>query len=261
LYECKSEPELTSTAPTDSGIGMTKDQLTSNLGTIARSGTTEFLAALEKGKGDNLIGQFGLGFYSSFLVADRVTVASKANDSPAQYIFESEADAQSFTIAEDPRGNTLGRGTEITLWLKEDAKEYLDNEKLRGLIQRDAEYGASPIYLWTETTTTEVIETEEKGTEVDEDGEVKIEEEGEKKKEPETREVVTAAWLLVNDRAPLWMRDPKEVLESEYKEFFLKTFKSEDEPLAWSHFTGDVGSTRFRALVSRPARTRAETSC
>lgn len=94
---------------------MSKDSLTSNLGTIARSGTTEFLEKLDKGEGDNLIGQFGLGFYSSFLVADKVTVASKSNEDPVQHIFESQAEAAGYSIAEDPRGDTLGRGTEITL--------------------------------------------------------------------------------------------------------------------------------------------------
>ena len=102
---------------TDSGVGMTRDELQRNLGTIARSGTSDFVAKLEGSKSDasNLIGQFGLGFYSSFLVADRVTVASKSNDDKTQWVFESAADAQSFKIREDERGNTLGRGTEITL--------------------------------------------------------------------------------------------------------------------------------------------------
>jgi len=94
---------------------MTKEQLASNLGTIARSGTSEFLENLEKGDGGNLIGQFGLGFYSSFLVADRVAVASKTADEAEQWVFESEANAEGFKIVKDPRGATLGRGTEITL--------------------------------------------------------------------------------------------------------------------------------------------------
>lgn len=145
-------------------------------------------------------------------MADRVTVASKSNDSPQQYIFESEADAQGFSIVEDPRGNTLGRGTEITLWLKEDAKEYLDNEKLKSLIERDAEYGASPIYLWTETKTLEPVEKPEA---TDSDDEVKVEEE--KDEGPEMKEVTSTEWKLVNDRAPLWMRDPKEVSDEEYE--------------------------------------------
>lgn len=106
---------------TDSGVGMTRDELQKNLGTIARSGTADFLAKLESsasqagGTASNLIGQFGLGFYSSFLVADKVTVASKSNDDKKQWVFESEADGGEYKIAEDPRGVSLGRGTEITL--------------------------------------------------------------------------------------------------------------------------------------------------
>lgn len=165
--------------------------------------------------------RFGLGFYSSFLVADRVTVASKSNDSPVQYIFESAADAQSFTIAEDPRGDTLGRGTEIVLHLKDDATEYLDTDKLRALISRHAEYGASPIYLWTETVTSAPVEPEESAVSDErEDGEVKIDDEDEEVKQPkavEMREVRTSDWQLVNDRAPLWMRDPKDVSKEEYE--------------------------------------------
>jgi heat shock protein beta len=102
---------------------MTKEELQKNLGTIARSGTSEFLSKLENspsneknsGTSSNLIGQFGLGFYSSFLVADRVLVSSKSNDDDKQWVFESNADAAEFKISEDPRGSNLGRGTEITL--------------------------------------------------------------------------------------------------------------------------------------------------
>ncbi|SGY97407.1 BQ5605_C035g11402 [Microbotryum silenes-dioicae] len=236
----------------DSGLGMTQEQLAENLGTIARSGTSEFLAKLDKGDGANLIGQFGLGFYSSFLVADRVTVASKSNDSPKQYVFESNADAQGFRIAEDPRGTTLGRGTEITLHLKEDAKEYLEHEKLKSLISKHAEYGASPIYLWTETTTTYTEEEAEAEPKTDDDSEVKVEDVDDKPKEPKTKEVTTTEWQLINDRAPLWMRDPKEVTKTEYEEFFKGAFKSSEEPLAWSHFKGDAGPTSFRALIFIP---------
>lgn len=148
------------------------------------------------------------------MVADRVTVASKSNDSPQQYIFESEADAQGFSIVEDPRGNTLGRGTEITLWLKDDAREYLENEKLKALIERDAEYGASPIFLWTETKSLEPVERTV--SDDDNDDEVKVEDDDETKA-PEMEEVTKAEWKLVNDRAPLWMREPKEVSDEEYE--------------------------------------------
>ncbi|BGO99072.1 ATP-dependent molecular chaperone HSC82 [Rhodotorula toruloides] len=228
----------------DSGIGMSKEQLAANLGTIARSGTSEFLENLEKGDGGNLIGQFGLGFYSSFLVADRVTVASKTADDVEQWVFESEANADGFKIVKDPRGPTLGRGTEITLYLKPDAAdEYLDLPKLRSLIQKHAEYNAAPIYLWTSASldpsvnAVPVVEAE--------DDEIKVEDEATAVEQPK--------WDLVNDRPPLWMRDSKDVTEEEYENFYMTTFDSPDAPLAWAHFKGDAGSTSFRALVYIPS--------
>lgn len=111
----------------DSGIGMTHDDLVKNLGTVARSGTTKFLEAFkEKDQATDmggLIGKFGVGFYSTFLVADRVTVASKHPQDDTQHIWESVNGQDSFHIYVDPRGNTLGRGTEITLHLKDEATE------------------------------------------------------------------------------------------------------------------------------------------
>ena len=114
----------------DTGIGMSKADLINNLGTVAKSGTTNFLEAMAEGGDANLIGQFGVGFYSAFLVADKVSVTSKCNDDPVQHVWESSADA-SFTVVDDPRGNTLGRGTRVTLHLKEDAHDYLSEDKLK----------------------------------------------------------------------------------------------------------------------------------
>ncbi len=119
------DPEKKTLTIRDTGIGMTKEDLIQNLGTVARSGTTNFMKALSESEKNNvnMIGMFGVGFYSTFLVADKVTVASKNNADDTQHVWESLNGEASFHVGPDPRGNTLGRGTEITLHLKEDADE------------------------------------------------------------------------------------------------------------------------------------------
>merc|ERR1711865_709187 len=131
---------------TDTGVGMSKADLINNLGTVAKSGTTNFLEAMAEGGDANLIGQFGVGFYSAFLVADKVTVSSKNNDDEVQHVWESSADA-SFTIVEDPKGATLGRGTRVTLHLKEDALDYLNEEKLKEVTGKFSQFIQYPIYV------------------------------------------------------------------------------------------------------------------
>merc|ERR1712137_1441410 len=130
----------------DTGVGMSKADLINNLGTVAKSGTTNFLEAMAEGADANLIGQFGVGFYSAFLVADKVSVTSKCNDDPVQHVWESSADA-SFTVVDDPRGNTLGRGTRVTLHLKEDAHDYLSEDKLKEASKKYSQFIQFPIYV------------------------------------------------------------------------------------------------------------------
>merc|ERR1711964_909172 len=130
----------------DTGVGMTKADLINNLGTVAKSGTTNFLEAMAEGADANLIGQFGVGFYSAFLVADKVSVTSKCNEDPVQHVWESSADA-SFTVVDDPRGNTLGRGTRVTLHLKEDAHDYLSEDKLKETSKKYSQFIQFPIYV------------------------------------------------------------------------------------------------------------------
>jgi len=158
---------------TDKGIGMTKEGLIKNLGIVAHSGTTEFLEKVTAGQDSvSLIGQFGVGFYSVYLVSEKVTVVSKHNDDD-QHIWESKAD-KTFTVVKDPRGNTLGRGTMVVLHLKEDAQEFLSEETLKRIVTRYSEFIQFPIQLLTHSEVEKEV--------VDEEAEKKAAEE--KKEEP-----------------------------------------------------------------------------
>ena len=144
---------------TDAGIGMTKAELVKNLGTVAKSGTTAFLEAM--GTGDSsmsMIGQFGVGFYSAFLVANKVVVTSKHNDDD-QHVWTSTADSK-FFVVKDPRGNTLGRGTRVTLHLKDDAAEFLEEDKIKNLVKKYSEFINYPISLYCSKTVSEQVPVE-----------------------------------------------------------------------------------------------------
>lgn len=253
---------------TDTGIGMSSEELTLNLGTVAKSGTSEFLTKADSEDttgGGNLIGAFGVGFYSSFLVADRVTVASippksSKHPNPTQNIFSSSADEGSFEIYPDPRGNTLGHGTEIILELKNDAMDYLIPSNLMKLVNQHSSFStAFPIYLWNEVeeevpVEEEEVHTTESETPEDED-EAIVEEDTEPETTPETKKVMVGRWEHMNSQPPLWMRDSKTVTDEEYGLLYQATFKDFQKPLAWSHFTGDSGDgVSFRALIYVPSR-------
>merc|ERR1711979_123377 len=139
-----------------------------NLGTVAKSGTTNFLEAMAEGADANLIGQFGVGFYSAFLVADKVSVTSKCNEDPVQHVWESSADA-SFTVVDDPRGNTLGRGTRVTLHLKEDAHDYLAEDKLKDTTKKYSQFIQYPIYVKVKKEVEAEAEEEDDDDDKDED--------------------------------------------------------------------------------------------
>jgi heat shock protein beta len=249
---------------TDRGIGMTKDELVKNLGVVAKSGTTEFVEAATGG-GDalSLIGQFGVGFYSVYLVADRVVVASKSpNDD--QYIWESTAD-QTFTVARDPRGNTLGRGTSITLHIKEDAEEFLNEKNLRTIVERYSEFVNFPIYLQVtkevseevELSEDELAEQEAAKEAAEDDDELDVSEEDEDDT-PKTKTVKKQVqeWERVNKMKAIWTRSPSEVEEDEYEGFYKALTKESDGPLTKVHFAAE-GEISFRSLLFVPKKAPA----
>jgi len=225
----------------DNGVGMTKAELKNNLGKIAQSGTKKFTEALGAGADQtNLIGQFGVGFYSAFLVASKVSVVTKSAEEGVQYRWESE-EAASYSIAEDTAGEPIeGSGTRLILTLKEDADKYMDDFTLRDMLKRYSEFVAFPIELWTQKTEYETVP--------DEDAEVKEGEERPTKSVPKTVDT----WEKVNSAKPLWMRAPKEVEKDEYDEFYKNTFRAYDTPDAYTHFSLE-GQVEFRALLFLPS--------
>jgi heat shock protein beta len=252
----------------DRGIGMTKEELVKNLGTIAQSGTKEFLQKFSEGDKNtsNLIGQFGVGFYSVFLVADSVVVTSKHNDDD-QYVWTSSVEG-GFTVTKDPQGNTLGRGTRVSLHLKDDALEFLEQDTIKTIAKKYSEFINFPIYLYSskvvekevpveEEEKKEEAPAEEEKKEEAETKDVEVEEEEEEEEaeeKPKTKKVSETVWdwELLNETKPIWTRSPKEITDEEYKNFFKSVTKESDDPMKWAHFTAE-GEAEFKAILYIPS--------
>ncbi len=245
----------------DSGVGMSKQDLINLLGTIAQSGTKSFMEAVSSGADVSCIGQFGVGFYSAYLVAERVTVTSKNNDDE-QYIWESTAGG-TFTVRRDTTGEQLGRGTKITLHMKDDQLTFLDEHKIKDLVKKHSEFINYPISLWVEKTEEkDVTDDENSDTENAEDTkpegeEPKIEEVTDEKpeKEKKTKKVkeVSHSWDLTNKQKPIWTRPTTEVTDEEYNTFYKSLSNDWEEPAAHKHFKTE-GQLDFTTLLFVPNR-------
>ena len=268
----------------DSGIGMTKSDMITNLGTIAQSGTKGFMEAM-KSQGDiNMIGQFGVGFYSAYLVAERVVVTSKNNDDE-QYVWESNAGG-SFTIKKDDTGVDLGRGTKITCYLKEDQLDYLEESRIKELVKKHSEFINYPISLYVEKTVSKEVELEEGAKDEGEEGEGKegeceedaapcekcdpeieevkdedlaniekmAEQEAEAKaKKTKTVEEVVSEYVLLNKQKPIWSKKPTSISHDEYASFYKSLTNDWEDHLAVKHFSVE-GQLEFTGLLYVPKR-------
>ena len=232
---------------TDTGIGMTKNDLINNLGTIAKSGTKSFMEALQAGADVSMIGQFGVGFYSAYLVADKVQVETK-NNSDNCYLWESAAGG-SFTIRESETGD-LNRGTRILLNLKEDQLEFLEERRIKDLVKKHSEFIQYPINLWVEKEIEKEVEVSDE-EKITEDKEI----DSEKKTEKKTKKIkeITHEWQFLNKNKPIWTRKPEEITREEYASFYKSLTNDWEEHLAVKHFSVE-GQLEFKALLFIPKR-------
>uniref|UniRef100_A0A0D3AVT5 Histidine kinase/HSP90-like ATPase domain-containing protein n=1 Tax=Brassica oleracea var. oleracea TaxID=109376 RepID=A0A0D3AVT5_BRAOL len=226
---------------------MTKEELIDCYGTIAQSGTSKFLKALKENKdlgADNgLIGQFGVGFYSAFLVAEKVVVSTKSPKSDKQYVWESVADSSSYVIREETDPENF-----LTPWnsnnSEDDKYEFAESTTIKNLVKNYSQFVGFPIYTWQEKSRTierkNHLRKEKKRKRV-----------SPKKTKKTTKTEKYWDWELANETKPLWMRNSKEVSKEEYNEFYKKAFSEFLDPLAHTHFTTE-GEVEFRSILYIP---------
>ncbi len=261
----------------DSGIGMTKNDLVKNLGTIAKSGTTSFIEAISKGQSLNLIGQFGVGFYSTYLVSNKVVVTSKHHEDQ-QHVWISQG-GNTFSVTKDPRGNSLGRGTRVTLYLKDDCLEFNHQDVIRKNIKKYSEFINFPIYLRINQTFTREEEVEEPKPEPtpstnatdtteaenktstnateekkEDDLDIKDDDKTEEKKEPKKRTIEDWRWewVKVNENQPLWLKNRDDITIEEYNKFYKAlTRETENNPIGYEHSYTE-GEVNFKYILYIP---------